>query len=225
MPARFNWIGSPIRLDDVLVVWHTAGVRSIEDATKKQVIIGATTVDRHQLHLSEAHQRAGRHQVQDRHRIPGCRARSCSPWSAGEVDGHGSNPWGDWKATRPDWVRDKKIIPLMQMSLEKAPDLPEVPLLMSLAPNEQAREVFELMSITADIGRPFLTAPGVPADRVAALRQAFNETMTDPDFRADAAKGRKEVHLVTGQQLEVLVKRVLSAPKSAIDLMRAALAR
>ena len=60
----------------------------------------------------------------------------------------------------------------MQMSLEKAPDLQEVPLLMSLAPNEQAREVFELMSITADIGRPFLTAPGVPADRVAALRQA-----------------------------------------------------
>ncbi len=222
--GRFNWIGSPIRLDDVLVVWHTAGIRSIADATRKQAIIGATTV----TGTNYIYPKLTNELVGTKFKIvTGYQGAAAIVLALerGEIDGHGSNPWGDWKATRPDWVRDKKIIPLMQMSLEKAPDLQEVPLLMSLAPNEQAREVFELMSITADIGRPFLTAPGVPADRVAALRQAFNETMTDPDFRADAAKGRKEVHLVTGQQLEVLVKRVLSAPKSAIDLMRAALAR
>src|SRR5262249_13196422 len=143
----------------------------------------------------------------------------------GEVEGHGSNPWGDWKAVRPNWIAEKKIIPLMQMSLEPAPDLPDVPLLISLAPNEQARAVFELMSVTADMQRPFLAPPGVPADRVAALRTAFRETIADPDYVADAEKGHKEAHLVSGEQLDALAKRVLGAPKSAIDLLRASLAR
>ena len=66
----------------------------------------------------------------------------------GEVEGHGSNPWSDWKVARPNWVSDKKIIPLMQMSLDKAPDLPDVPLLIDLAPTSGLRAVFELMSMT-----------------------------------------------------------------------------
>jgi tripartite-type tricarboxylate transporter receptor subunit TctC len=85
--------------------------------------------------------------------------------------------------------------------------------------------VFELMSVTADMQRPFLAPPGVPADRVAALCTAFRETIADPDYVADAEKGHKEAHLVSGEQLDALAKRVLGAPKSAIDLLRASLAR
>ena len=93
----------------------------------------------------------------------------------------------------------------MQMSLEKHRDLPDVPLLIDLATNPDVKAVFELMSVTADIGRPFVTAPGVPAERVAALRQAFAKTMTDPEFLADAAKANIDIKLVDGHELEALV--------------------
>ena len=143
----------------------------------------------------------------------------------GEVEGRGSNPWSEWKASKPEWVRDGKIVPLMQMSLFKHPDLPDVPLMIDLAPNETVRTVFELISITGEIGRPFVTAPGVPADRVAALRQAFDETMKDPEFLADAEKVQIEINPIAWQEMSDLVHRALSASKGAIDLLKAALAK
>jgi tripartite-type tricarboxylate transporter receptor subunit TctC len=222
--ARFNWIGSPILLDDVLVVWHTTGIRSMEGAKSKEIIIGATSA-------------TGTNYIYPKltNELLGTRFKIVTGYQGatpiklalerGEVEGHGSNPWSDWKVSRPDWVRDKKIIPLMQMSLEKHPDLPDVPLLIDLAPNPDVKAVFELMSVTADIGRPFVTAPGVPADRVAVLREAFSKTMQDPEFLADAAKANIDIKLIDGHELEELVHRVLRSPKSAIDLLKAALSR
>jgi hypothetical protein len=141
----------------------------------------------------------------------------------GEVEGRGSNPWSDWKARKPDWVRDKKIVPLMQMSLFKHPDLPDVPLMVDLAPNATARAVFELVTITGELGRPFLTAPDVPADRVKILRDAFDKTMKDPEFLAEAARTQKEIHPIHWDEMEKLVKQVLGAPKEAKDILKAAL--
>jgi tripartite-type tricarboxylate transporter receptor subunit TctC len=111
------------------------------------------------------------------------------------------------------------------MSLEKHRDLPDVPLLIDLATNPDVKAVFELMSVTADIGRPFVTAPGVPAERVAALRQAFEKTMTDPEFLADAARANIDIKLIDGHELDVLVRRVLSSSKSAIALLKTALSQ
>ena len=222
--ARFNWIGSPILLDDVLIVWHATGVRSMEDAKQKQVIIGATSA-------------TGTNYIYPKltNELLGTKFKIVTGYQGaigiklalerGEVEGHGSNPWSDWKLTRPDWIRDRKIVPLMQMSLEKHRDLPDVPLLIDLATTADVRAAFELMSVTADIGRPFVTAPGVPAERVAALRQAFAKTMTDPEFLADAAKANIDIKLVDGHELEVLVARVLGSPKSAITLLKTALAQ
>jgi hypothetical protein len=111
----------------------------------------------------------------------------------------------------------------MQMSLFKHPDLPDVPLLIDLAPNPDARAVFELISITGEIGRPLLAPPGVPAERIDALRQAFDNTVTDPEFLADAARIDREISPIPGRELESLVGRVLNAPKSAIVLLKSAL--
>jgi tripartite-type tricarboxylate transporter receptor subunit TctC len=222
--ARFNWIGSPILLDDVLIVWHATSVRSMEDAKKKEVIIGATSA-------------TGTNYIYPKltNELLGTKFKIVTGYQGatpiklalerGEVEGHGSNPWSDWKLTRPDWVRDKKIVPLMQMSLEKHRDLPDVPLLIDLATNPDVKAAFELMSVTADIGRPFVTAPGVPAERVAALRQAFAKTMTDPEFLADAAKANIDIKLVDGHELEVLVARVLGSPRSAVALLKSALSQ
>jgi tripartite-type tricarboxylate transporter receptor subunit TctC len=220
--GRFNWIGSPILLDDVLVVWHATGVRTMEDAKKKEVVIGATsTTGTNYLYPKITNELLGtKFKI-----VTGYQGATPIKLALerGEVEGHGSNPWSDWKVTKPDWVRDKKIIPLMQMSLEKHPDLPDVPLLIDLATNPEVKAVFELMSITADIGRPFVTAPGVPTERVAVLREAFAKTMQDTDFLADAAKANIDIKLIDGHELEVLVQRVLSSPKSAVELLKSAL--
>jgi tripartite-type tricarboxylate transporter receptor subunit TctC len=220
--GRFNWIGSPILLDDVLVVWHASGVRSMEDAKKKEVVIGATSP----TGTNYVYPKLTNELLGTKFKIvtgyQGAAAIKLA-MERGEVEGHGSNPWSDWKVTKPDLVRDKKIIPLMQMSLEKHPDLPDVPLLIDLATNPDVKAVFELMSVTADIGRPFVTAPGVPADRVAALRQGFEKMTKDPDFLADAAKANIDIKLLDGHELEGLVQRVLSSPKSAVELLKSAL--
>ena len=220
--ARFNWIGSPVRPDETLVVWHTTGVKSIEDAKKKEVIIGATSpTGMNYLYPKLANELLG-----TKFKIvtgyPGGTPIMLA-LERGEVEGRGSNPWSDWKARKPDWVKEKKIVPLMQMSLFKHPDLPDVPLMVDLAPNETARAVFELVTITGELGRPFLTAPGVPADRVKALRDAFDATMKDPDFLAEAARTQKEIHPIHWEEMDKLVKRVLSAPKEARDILKAAL--
>jgi tripartite-type tricarboxylate transporter receptor subunit TctC len=220
--AKFNWIGSPVRPDETLVVWHTTGVKTIEDAKKKEVIIGATSP----TGMNYVYPKLANELLGTKFKIvPGYPGGTpiVLALERGEVEGRGSNPWSEWKATKPDWVRDKKIIPLMQMSLFKHPDLPDVPLMVDLAPNDTARTVLEIVTITGELGRPFMAPPGVPADRIAALRQAFDETMKDPEFLADAAKLHKEIHAIGWKEMENLVQRVLSAPKSATDLLKAAL--
>jgi tripartite-type tricarboxylate transporter receptor subunit TctC len=222
--ARLNWIGSPILLDDVLVVWHTTDVRTIGDAKKKPIIIGATTA----TGTNYIYPKLTNELLGTKFKIvtgyQGANAIKLA-LERGEVQGHGSNPWSDWKITRPEWVRERKIVPLMQMSLEKHRDLTDVRRLIDLAPSADVRAVFELMSVTADIGRPFVTAPDVPADRVAVLRQAFAETMTEAEFLADAARVNIEIRPVSGDQLEQLVARVLASPKSAVELLKSALSR
>jgi tripartite-type tricarboxylate transporter receptor subunit TctC len=220
--ARFNWIGSPVRPDETLVVWHTTGVKTIEDAKKKEVIIGATSpTGMNYLYPKLANELLG-----TRFKIvtgyPGGTPIMLA-LERGEVEGRGSNPWSDWKTRKPDWVRDKKIIPLMQMSLFKHPDLPDVPLMVDLAPNATARSVFELVTITGELGRPFLASPGVPAERVKALRDAFDATMKDPEFLAEAEKAKKDIHPIHWDEMDKLVKRVLDAPQEAKDILKAAL--
>jgi tripartite-type tricarboxylate transporter receptor subunit TctC len=220
--SRFNWLGSPVRPDETLVVWHTTGVKTMEDAKKKEVIIGATSpTGMNYLYPKLANELLG-----TKFKIvtgyPGGTPIMLA-LERGEVEGRGSNPWSDWKTRKPDWVRDKKIVPLMQMSLFKHPELPNVPLMVDLAPNDTARSVFELVTITGELGRPFLTSPDVPEERVKALRDAFDATMKDPEFLAEAAKMQKEIHPIHWQEMDDLVKRVLSAPQSAKDILKTAL--
>jgi tripartite-type tricarboxylate transporter receptor subunit TctC len=220
--GRLNWLGSPVRPDETLVVWHTTGVKSIEDAKKKEVIIGATSpTGMNYLYPKLANELLG-----TKFKIvtgyPGGTPIMLA-LERGEVEGRGSNPWSDWKVRKPDWVRDKKIVPLMQMSLFKHPDLPDVPLMVDLAPNATARSVFELVTITGELGRPFLTSPDVPADRLKALRDAFDATMKDPEFLAEAAKNKKEIHPIGWEEMTELVHKVLAAPQEAKDILKAAL--
>ena len=106
----------------------------------------------------------------------------------GEVGGRGSNSWASWKSGHPEWIADKKIYILVQIGLKRAADLPDVPLMSELAKTDEDRQVLTFISSDMGISRALVTTPGVPPERLAALRKAFMETMKDPDFLAEAAK-------------------------------------
>jgi len=138
----------------------------------------------------------------------------------GEVAGRGSNSWAAWKSTRPNWLRDNQINILVQIGLEKAADLPNVPLLMDLAKNEEDRAVLKLLSASTTIGRPIFTTPGVPEDRVKALRLAFDTMVKDPAFLAAAKKENFDIDPVSGERLQQIVAEIVASPKAITDKLK-----
>ena len=126
----------------------------------------------------------------------------------GETQGRCSIPWSTVKATRRFWIDEKKVSLLMQYSLSKHPDLPNVPLVMDLAKNDEQSTILKLIFGRQVMGRPFAAPPGVPKARADALRKAFAETMTDPAFLAEAEKAQLEVTPVPGETIASLVQEV-----------------
>jgi tripartite-type tricarboxylate transporter receptor subunit TctC len=143
----------------------------------------------------------------------------------GEVQGTANWSWSDIQKGHPDWVRDKKIRLLLQLDLKKSPDLPDVPFIMDLARTDDERQVFQILMGMKALGRPYFVAPGVPEDRTAALRTAFMQTMTDPEFLAEAKQSLGTIDPVAGADMQTIVTRVYSLPSNVVDKARDAVKR
>jgi hypothetical protein len=120
------------------------------------------------------------------------------------------------KASRPHWIRDKLLNVIVQMGLQKLPDLPEVPSALDLVTDAENKRVLELILIRQEAGRPFAAPPGVPSDRLAALRRAFDATLGDAEFRSDAAKAQLEIEPLTGNEIDNLLATAYSTPKPIV---------
>lgn len=207
--TKFNWVGNMIAGTNVLLAWHASGVKSIADAKAREVTIGATGSGSSQ-------------QPKLMNLLIGTKFKIVSGYQGGgqinlamergEVDGR-TNTWTSVKSVTPDWIPDKKINVLAQIGLEKADDLPDVPLMMDLGATPEDRTLLKLLSTSATIGRSLATTPGAPADRVAALRAAFDATAKDPAFLADAQKAKLEFNTMSGAQLERIVADIIATPK------------
>jgi tripartite-type tricarboxylate transporter receptor subunit TctC len=114
--------------------------------------------------------------------------------------------------THGSWIAEKRLNVLVQLSLQKHPELPDVPLVVDLAKTDEERQILKLIFARQVMGRPFLAPPGIPPDRAEALRKAFMETMTDPAFVADAEKSQLEVNPVAGDELQKLVAEIYRTP-------------
>jgi tripartite-type tricarboxylate transporter receptor subunit TctC len=209
--TKFNFIGNPSAENNTTAMWHTSPVKTIEDAKKQEVAMGATGGS-----TSSQYPRAMNAVLGTKFKVivgyPGGNDINLA-MERGEVAGRGSNSWASWKATRPDWVKDKKITILVQIGLTKAPDLPDVPLLMDLAAKPEDRAVLKLLSSPSAIGRPIFTTPGVPEDRIKALRAAFDATIKDPHFLEEAKKAGLEVDPVSGEELQKIVNDIVATPE------------
>ena len=213
--TKFLYIGNPNAGNNVVTLWHTTGVKTVEDAKKKATILGATGRNTSAYYPMVMNALLG---TQFRVLI-GYRGGSHInlAMEKREVDGRGSNNWASWKSTKRDWLRDKKINIIAQVGPKKEADLPNVPLLTDLAKNDEDRKVMALLSAPVAIGRPLFTTPNVPADRVKALREAFDKTMKDPAFVAEAKKIDLEIDPVSGAEMQKIVADIVATPKETVN--------
>jgi tripartite-type tricarboxylate transporter receptor subunit TctC len=209
--SKFTWIGSANDEVSVCVAWETSGVRSFEDALSKELTVGSTGIadDTYQFPRFVNNVLGTKFKIITGY--PGGNDVSLA-MERGEVGGRCGWSWSSVKSIRMSWVTEKKISLLMQFSLAKHPDLPNVPLVMDLARTVEHRQMFKLIFARQVMGRPYLGPPGIPPDRLRALQEAFMETMKDKDFLAEADRAQFEITPVSGQAIEKLVAEVLKTP-------------
>ena len=152
-----------------------------------------------------------------------CDRAGCARVHLLEVEGRGTNPYSGWMAANPTWIPEKKIIPLIQAGIEKEPALPDVPLILDQQVRAEDKPLLQFMADSSTVGRPLGTTPGVPADRVAALRKAFEATVRDPDFIATAKKENMEIRPQSADVLTRVILGILNAPQDVRDRMKIAL--
>ena len=213
--TKFNYIGNPNVENNTTVTWHTSPVKTIDDAKRREVTMGATGGS-----TSSQYPKAMNVLLGTKFKIilgyPGGNDVNLA-MERGEVEGRGSNSWTSWKATRPNWLTEKKINILVQIGLAKASDLPDVPLLADLGATAEDRNLLWLLSASTSIGRPIFTSPDVPAERIAALRNSFVAMIRDPAVLAQAKKENFDIEPTTGEAMQSLVAEIASMPKAQSD--------
>ena len=209
--TKFNWLGSANDEVSVCVALPSSGITKFEDLLSKQLTVGATGVgdDTYQFPAVMNAMLGTKFKI-----INGFAGGNDVTLAIerGDVQGRCGWSWSSLVATRPDWIAAKKVIVLVQMSLSKHADLPDVPLIMDLARTEQQRLTLKLIFARQVMGRPYAAPPGVSEDRVAALRQAFMATMKDNDFLDDARKEKFDINPVSGERLQALVGEIYRTP-------------
>lgn len=215
----FNWIGSVLKVTDVCMFWHTAKAQSIDDAKRMEVIVGAAG----DAGNSALAPRLLNMFLGTKFKIVGGYggAEMFLAMERGETEARCGMSWGGLKASRPDWLAQNKIRIVIQMAMQKHPELLSVPNILDLVTDQESRSALEYLYATQEMGRPFLAPPLVPADRVAALRKAFDETMTDPIFLEDARKSNQEVDAISGSRVQEIVEQLYKTPRAIVDRVEA----
>jgi tripartite-type tricarboxylate transporter receptor subunit TctC len=215
---EFGWIGNTSDTPNVVTAWHEAGVQTVEDARKKELLIGGTVGTLSVIYPRLLNELAG-----TKFKIvtgyPGGNQINIA-MESGEVQGRGANSWSAWKSTRPHWLAEKKIHILVQVALKRAPDLPDVPTMIELASNEFDRKVMTFLSADTAIARAIVTTPGVPPERLAMLRRAFEAAMKNSDLRAEAAKQKMEISVLSGEEAQKIAASIVEADPKVVERAR-----
>jgi len=218
----FNWIANVVYSNQLLVTWHTSPTKTLADAKKRQTLIGTTGAGSASVQYPAFYNNVLGTRFKIVFGYPGGKEIDLA-MERGEVEGRGTNPYAGYMVSEPSWIPDKTIIPLIQVGQEKEPALPDVPLLLDQAVKPGDKPLLEFMSRAAAVGRPLATSPGVPAERIAALRKAFEQTIRDPQVIAEAAAKHMTIRPMTGEQVANLIDGMISAPADVRARVRLAL--
>src|SRR5262245_12036394 len=206
-----SWLGSMNQEVSICDSWLDSCVATFKDLQTKELLVGANSFNDDTGQFAKV-----------LNNVLGTRMKIVAGYPGGndvvlamergEVKGRCGWSWSSVLAAHMAWWKEKKINILVQLALNKHPDLPDVPLVTDLAKNPAQRQMLRMIFARQVMGRPFVAPPGVPAERVAALRKAFMDTMADTDFRADAEKAKLEINPVDGGKVEELVKEIYATP-------------
>ena len=211
----FYYLGSASADNSTIYAWHATGVKTIADATQRELLLGATGVGSG----TTVYPIVMNNLLGTKFKIVAGYRTSREvdlAMARGEVGGRAGNNFQSLKASHPDWVREGKVVFLTQIGLERNQEFANVPLLMELAKTDEQRQIFRMFSVPVAIGRPFLTTPGVPADRAAALRKAFEETMRDPQFLAEGDKLNLDINPTPGARLSEIVGQLINTAPDTV---------
>jgi hypothetical protein len=207
---KFNWLGSLNSEVAVTLAWHTAPHKTAKDLFEKELIVGGITgVD------PETTPRLYNSLIGTKFKVVtgyNSTAQIALAIERGEVQGIADWSWSSVKAVRPHWLRDKSVTLLMQGALKKEPELGDLPNALDFVRNAADRQVMELHFTQKTAARPVITAPDVPAERVAILRKAFAALAHDKEFLADAEKSKVEFAFVPGEEITRIVAQIAATP-------------
>jgi len=219
---KFNWIGSTDNDVSTCFSWHTASVKTIDDLYQRELIVGGTGTGGNASFYPKVLNEVLKTRFKIVPGYPGS-AQVLLSMERGEVEGFCSMGFVTLEYTRPDWVRDNKVNQLVQLGITKNKAHMDVPLALDLAKTEADKQAIEFVGSPNLFARPFAAPPGLPPERVQALRRAFNETFDDPEYLAEATKRSMQVVLVRGEEIDAVLKRIYSMPKSVISRVQAAI--
>jgi tripartite-type tricarboxylate transporter receptor subunit TctC len=217
-PEKFNWIGRMTSVVEVGVGWRASGIETIEDARKSKVIAAGTVASGSPVIMPSLLNKYAGTQFRIVRGYDSS-AKMLLALEQGEAQVSLAS-WPSLKAGRTDLLREKKISVIYQVSLKRHPDLPNTPTVGELAQGDAGKAALRFFASSAEVGRSLVAPPGVPADRVRVLRDAFNRMAKDPAVLADAKKRNIEFDSASGEELTHIVAETLATPKDVVDQLK-----
>jgi tripartite-type tricarboxylate transporter receptor subunit TctC len=214
-----HWIGQPLGSAVVSTVFHTAPIKNWREARETAAIMGApgtTAPDAITTRLVNA--------------TLGTKFTLVTGYKGGldiilalergEIHGRASQTWAGWQASKPDWIKEGKLIPLFHVARKPLPELKDLPLLIDLVQGEENKAMVRAYVSLIEMARPLVMGPGVPAKRVELMRRAFDATMTDPDFIAEAAKLQIDLGPITGEDMQSMVRNITQLDAALVKRLK-----
>jgi tripartite-type tricarboxylate transporter receptor subunit TctC len=214
-PRKFEWIGSIGKQQQICVTWHTSPIRSIQQAKEREIVVSATGATGNSATMPKMLNAmlGTKFKVVTGYTTPESRLAV----ERGEAEGICGLSYATLKASNADWIINNRINVLVQTGTTAQAGLENVPLLIDLVSDVETKKVLEMLAAPEEIGRPFFMPPGTPKEYVELMRKAFDATLKDPAFLADAERSRLEVDPVTGAQMEKMIKQAFETPKALIE--------
>lgn len=214
-PRQSGWLGSLGKMTGTCLTWKSAPAKTVADAMRDETLVGATGEGSTPVMFPKLLNAmiGTKFKVVTGYSTPGMRLAV----ESGEVQGICGVAWETHMASVPSWIIDNKVNFLLQLGLEESARLKGVPLALNMIEKPEDRAVFELLAIPQEFGRPLLTPPGLPPDRLAALQKAFDETLADPDYQADAARAAQFPDATSSSGVRNLIAKAYAAPKAVLS--------
>jgi tripartite-type tricarboxylate transporter receptor subunit TctC len=222
--TKFTWLGSVTNDISLCVTWHTSKANTWENFLKVPTALGGQAPSSEPDIFANLYKNVFNAPIKLVAGYPGTNEITLA-MERGEVDGLCGLSWSTIKTRHLAWLKEKKINLLVQASFKKDPEIGNVPLVMEATKDAEKLQILKLILAAQEMARPFAAPPGIPRDRAAALVAAFNATMKDPDYLADAKKSRIDVNPVTGPEIDKLLAELYATPKDVITKASQAIAR